>query len=235
MPRSISDSPAAPVLAAAAALALLLTVGGCRFVKGPWTARPAGGDTAAVDSGVVVDTAGTVAAGDTVAVVPVAPADTASPDSVAVGDTAAAGAGAADSATAGDTAAAPPDSVSGDTVPAGERPTVEMLEEMGPTYTPYDISPQLLPGDWLTALLSDTLAPVVDRHDELSVEDFALYWVLVDADGTVRDAVLHTTSDSDAFDTAARVVAERLRYRPAIADDEAVPVWVLTRVSLLMR
>lgn len=194
-------------------------------MKGPWTASPAGGDTAAVDSGVVVDTAGTVAAGDTVGVVPVAPADTASADSAAVADT----------ATAGDTVAARPDSVSGDTVPAGERPTLEMLEEMGPTYTPYDISPQLLPGDWLTDLLSDTLAPVVDRHDELSVEDFALYWVLVDADGTVRDAVLHTTSDSDAFDSAARVVAERLRYRPAIADDEAVPVWVLARVSLLMR
>jgi len=106
---------------------------------------------------------------------------------------------------------------------------------MGPTYTPYDISPRLLPGDWLTNLLSDTLAPVVDRHDELSVQDFALFWVLVDTDGTVREAVLHTTSDSEAFDTAARAVAQRLRYRPAMAEDEPVAVWILARVSLLMR
>lgn len=262
MLRATRPTAPTPATVAAAVLASLLTLGGCRIVKGPWTANPAGGDTTAVDSGVVLDTAGTVVTGDSVAVVALAPADTTPGDTAAVGDSASAADSVAtpDSAAAdstapdsavpdslpsdtvaagdtarADTAAARPDSASADTVPAGERPSAEVLKEMGPTYTPYDISPGLLPGDWLTNLLSDTLAPVVDRHDELSVRDFALFWVLVDTDGTVRDAVLHTTSDSEAFDTAARAVAQRLRYRPAMAEDEPVPVWILARVSLLMR
>lgn len=169
-------------------------------------------------------------------------------DSLARVDTAAvdsAIAAAIRSAARGDTIPARPDSVPADSaaidsaatdsVPTGERLTVEQLLKRGPTYTPYDVSPKLLPGDWLTNLLSDTLAPVVDRHDELSVQDAALFWVLVDRNGEVRDAVLHTTADADAFDQAARVVAERLRFRPAVADGQPVPVWVLKRVSLLMR
>lgn len=200
-----------------ALLAALLTTAGCRVVRGAWSPPGAGGPTAGADT-VAADTAEVRPAADSTPRDSVPPeaagADTAAPDTAERDTTARA---------AGDTAA------------GGERPSAEELEGMGPTYTPYDVGPELLPGDWLSDLLSDTLAPVVDRHDDLSVRDFALYWVLVDRDGDVRDAVLHTTSDSEAFDRAGRVVAERLRYRPAVADGNPVPVWVLVRVSLLMR
>lgn len=119
-------------------------------------------------------------------------------------------------------------------LPEGYPSTGELLEK-GPTYTDYAIGPELLPGEWLSDLLGATLAPVVDRNDGISTDTHALYWVLVDREGEVRDAVLHTSSRSDAFDKAARAVAERLRYRPAVTDGRAVPVWVLARVSLLMR
>lgn len=213
------------------------------MARGPFAGRAAAGDSTGADSALAADS---LARLDTVAVDSAlagairtaALDDTTSnrPDTVpsdaANVDSAAADSVAADSA-AGAPAAA--DSSAGDSVPGRERYTVQELLKMGPTYTSYDISPQLLPGDWLTNLLSDTLAPVVDRHDELSVQDVALFWVLVDRNGEVRDAVLHTTSDAAAFDQAAGVVAERLRFRPAVADGEPVPVWVLKRVSLLMR
>lgn len=181
------------------------------MAQGPFTGRAMAGDSAAADSTMARDS---IVRLDTVAV-----------------DSAPARAGR--TAAPGDSAAA--DSAAADSTAAGGRYTVEELLEMGPTYTPYDISPKLLPGEWLTNLLSDTLAPVVDRHDELSVQDYALFWVLVDRNGEVRDAVLHTTSDAEAFDQAARAVAQRLRFRPAVADGEAIPVWILRRVSLLMR
>lgn len=222
--RAVSARVALSPLALAAVLALALSSAGCRFMnQGPWSARPAAGAAGATDTAAT----DTVVAGDTLVV-----RDTAALDSVvapgAVRDPLT-----SDSAAAPDPA--PADTASGDSVPTEDRPSVEELEEMGPTYTPYDISPELLPGEWLTNLLSDTLAPVVDRHDELSVQEFALFWILVDRSGEVRDAVLHTTSDSEVYDQAARVVAQRLRYRPAVADGDSVPVWVLVRVSLLMR
>lgn len=123
----------------------------------------------------------------------------------------------------------------GDTALPEGYPSTAELREKGPTYTEYDIGPELLPGEWLSDLLGATLAPVVDRNEGVSTDTNALFWVLVGRDGEVRDAVLHTSSRSDVFDKAARAVAGRLRYRPAVTDGRAVPVWVLARVSLLMR
>lgn len=153
-------------------------------------------------------------------------------DSLA-GDTVSGGEAARAPGAAGDRRV-PVDSAAADSLPP-PGPPVEELEERGPTYVPYDVSPQLLPGNWLSELLADTLAPVVDRNEDLSVEEFALFWVLVDREGRVRDVVLHTSSRSEPFDRAARAVAERLRYRPALSDGRPLPVWILARISLLMR
>lgn len=204
--------PARPGGVARGLLALLLVtpplaLAACGYMKAPWSPRPA-------------------AAGE-------GPQDTAAVDSAARGDTAAGGrAGGArrDSGPPAGDGAAPPDT----SLPEGY-PTVEQLREDGPTHTDYAVGPRLLPGDWLSDLLSATLAPVVDRNDDVSTETFALFWVLVDRDGEVRDAVLHTSSRTAPFDKAARAVAERLRYRPAVTQGRPVPVWVLSRVSLLMR
>lgn len=205
------DRGAGAPLALALLAAACVAAAGCGYMKAPWSGSPAAG------------TASRTGAADTAAADSLGDAD-APPGRR--GETAGAAGFPSDSAASDSTAA---DSVS------GPPRTVEALRERGPTYTPYDVSPQLLPGDWLSDLLADTLAPVVDRRDELSVEEFTLFWVLVDREGKVRDVVLHTSSRSDPFDQAARVVAERLRYRPALSGGEPVPVWVLARISLLMR
>lgn len=140
-------------------------------------------------------------------------------------------------APAADTAAAGPGAE-----PAPEKPPtgpvfvtdVEELRALGPAFTPFDRGPRLAPGDWLKGLLEVTLVPVI-REYEFEPDRMARYWVLVDTEGQVRDAVLHLTSGSTAFDEAARAAALALRYTPAFRDGERVPVWVLQPISLLMR
>lgn len=112
-------------------------------------------------------------------------------------------------------------------------PTVEELKEMGPSFTEYDVSPRLRRGRYLDDLLDRVLVPVIQEHD-LDPETQALYWVLLDPEGRVEEAVLQSTSGSDSFDRAAEIVARRLRYRPALRDDVPVPVWILASVSILM-
>lgn len=112
---------------------------------------------------------------------------------------------------------------------------VEKLEELGPVYTPYDRGPTLMTrAERLDGLLKATLVPVIQRH-ELPPDEWARYWVLVDAEGEVRATTLQLPSGHASFDEAARAVAENLRFAPAHRNDQAVPVWILTRISLLMR
>lgn len=116
---------------------------------------------------------------------------------------------------------------------AGAAPTVEELKESGPSFTEYDVSPRLRRGRYLDDLLDRILVPVVTEK-ELDPDTRALFWVLVNREGRIEEAVLQTTSGSDQFDTTAAIVARRLRYRPARRDDAPVPVWVLVSVSILM-
>jgi TonB family protein len=111
--------------------------------------------------------------------------------------------------------------------------TVEGLRDAGPTFMEYDQGPVLERSARLTNLLESRLLPVIEEHD-LSPRISTLFWVLVDEDGTVADALVHTTSTVEAFDEAAAEVARSLEYEPARRAGERVPVWVLTRVHLLM-
>ena len=111
---------------------------------------------------------------------------------------------------------------------------VKKLEAMGPVYTPYDLGPILVPGDWFGKLMQDTLVPVIEKY-HLPPTEAAYYWVLLDAQGEVKDVVLHTTSENARFDQAARAAALHLHYLAAHRDGKRVPVWILVRVSLLMR
>lgn len=124
-----------------------------------------------------------------------------------------------------------------DGYPAGPVTTtdVEELEAMGPVYTPYRVGPTLTTrAERLDGLLKATLVPVIRRY-ELPPDEWARYWLLVDAEGQVRTTVLQLPSGHSSFDEAARAVAESLEFEPARRDDRPVPVWILSRISLLMR
>ncbi|MFQ5888584.1 MAG: TonB family protein [Gemmatimonadota bacterium] len=118
--------------------------------------------------------------------------------------------------------------------PAVGAPSLEALTASGPISTPYDESPVLLPGEWLSDLLSERLVPVLTER-RLPPDTSALIWVLIGPDGGVAGAVLHTTSGHDEFDRAALQAATELRYRPARLAGSPVPVWIIADVSVLLR
>lgn len=199
---------AALVLACAGLLA------GCTGVLGRGQG-PTGGPAAGTPADTVAGADSASSAGDTLEAA--APGDSAAPPSAGNG-------GEAEDASA-DSAGAP----SGPVFVTD----LEQLAAMGPAYTPYDRPPLLQTGSYLEGLLRATILPVVEKHD-LQPDEWARYWLLVDREGRVRDAVLQLTSGHAAFDGAARAAAMRLRYRPARREGETVPVWVLRRISLLM-
>lgn len=218
-------------------LSALVILAGCNVVKPPWQpGRPAPDDSAPTRS---------------------AATDSSRP----AGDSAAAASGEDDAAeehrpglsreaveamqaavradTAAGEARVPGDSVVAD-AQAGTDSTVRPaptslagLEEAGPTYVRYDESPELQRSERLTELLDTHLLPVIEEED-LSLRTSTLFWVLVTEEGSVADVALHTTSTVDAFDQAAAEVARSLSYEPARREGEPVPVWILTRVHLLM-
>jgi len=113
-------------------------------------------------------------------------------------------------------------------------PSLEQLEASGPAYTPFDTAPALESGTWLSELLGRELVPVIEGRG-LPADQGALVWGLIAEDGTVRSAVIQTTSGDAQFDEAALVVAGQLSYEPARNEGSVVPVWILIEVSMLLR
>jgi len=113
-------------------------------------------------------------------------------------------------------------------------PSLGQLEAAGPAYTPFDVGPLLKSGDWLSGLLGRELVPAIEGRG-LSADQGALVWGLIAEDGTVRSAVIQTTSGDAEFDEAALVVAGELMYEPARNEGSVVPVWILIEVSMLLR
>ena len=51
-------------------------------------------------------------------------------------------------------------------------------------------------------------------------------WLLLDADGLLRDTRINESSGHEALDLAALRVARVMRFSPAMGGAEPVPVWV---------
>ena len=122
----------------------------------------------------------------------------------------------------------------GSAQPADDPPTLGELEASGPAYTPFDEAPILRSGAWLSELLADRLVPVIDARG-LGADTRTLVWGLVAEDGSVRSALVQTTSGDQAFDEAAVETTMRLQYEPARRGEAVVPVWILINVSMLLR
>lgn len=221
------------------ALSGLVVLAGCNVVRPPWQPGRPAPDGSAPARSASEDSA--QPAGDTVVSAASGEEEAAaeeqrpelSPEAIEAmraavgGDTAAGGARAS-----GDTAGAGAEA-SSDSAKRPAPTTLEGLKEAGPTFVRYDESPQLQRSDRLTELLESHLMPVIEEQD-LSLRTSTLFWVLVTEEGSVADAAVHTTSTVDSFDQAAAEVARSLSYQPARRGGEPVPVWILTRVHLLM-
>ena len=58
-----------------------------------------------------------------------------------------------------------------------------------------------------------------------------MLWILIDASGGIRKAVLLRSSGSTALDDAALEAIDRMEFRPAINHGKRVPVWVQLPIS----
>lgn len=109
-------------------------------------------------------------------------------------------------------------------VPRPGRPTaVETVTEPDPVFVPHDNPPLLLNSDEIRQLLRDSYP---ERLREEGVEGLVVLWLQVDERGQVRQIRLQRSSGQAVFDSLAREVAPRMRYRPALNRGGPVAVWV---------
>ncbi|UCC44561.1 MAG: energy transducer TonB [Candidatus Zixiibacteriota bacterium] len=70
--------------------------------------------------------------------------------------------------------------------------------------------------------------------EELGLEGVVWVRVLVDIDGSVKEARVARSSESAAFDEAALSAAYRNRFTPAIQSGRPVPIWVAYKVEFVL-
>lgn len=103
----------------------------------------------------------------------------------------------------------------------GERSVDDLMA--GPTTTPYTRAPALLnPGD----IQSFLLRKYPSSLQTAGLGGRAVLWLLIDANGEVLKAILHTTSGYAQLDKAALDAVPRMEFSPAVNNGRRVPVWV---------
>lgn len=96
----------------------------------------------------------------------------------------------------------------------------------------YDVAPYLLNIREVQETLQDQY-PTNLR--EARISGSVVLWMFVDDTGAVPEAMVHKSSDYEAFDTAALIIAEGMKFRPALMDSEPVGVWMLQKVDFNSR
>ena len=106
-------------------------------------------------------------------------------------------------------------------IPLGSQVTDDLA--LAPTSIPFDRAPTLLGWREVAAVLEEEY-PALLR--EAGVGGSAKVWLLIDADGVLRDIRIDESSGHQALDQAAIRVARVMRFSPASNEGEPVPVWV---------
>lgn len=96
----------------------------------------------------------------------------------------------------------------------------------------YDVAPRLVNAQEVETALNERY-PSELREAEISGS--VVLWLFVDDTGAVAEAMVHKSSDYEAFDTAALVIAEAMKFRPALMDENPVGVWMLQKVDFNTR
>jgi protein TonB len=109
--------------------------------------------------------------------------------------------------------------------------TMEELEK-APTYTPYQVKPDVLNRRRIARALEDSYPPDLKRD---GVGGVATIWLLIDREGSVRKVQIRESSGHPAIDSAALSVAAMMEFSPALKDGEAVPVWISIPVTYTVR
>jgi TonB family protein len=102
-------------------------------------------------------------------------------------------------------------------------PTIEELEAGGPTFTPHSVAPQLLNRVEITGMLGRRYPTGLSAS---GVGGVTMLWMLIDARGKARKAVIHRTSGQVELDALVLKIVSAMRFSPARNNGKPAPVWV---------
>lgn len=106
--------------------------------------------------------------------------------------------------------------------PSRSRRGEESLED-APVFTPMTVEPRLENSREISRALERHYPPL---FRDAGIGGTVTVWFFIDQNGRVAKTQIHTSSGYDAFDDAALLVADMMRFTPAYNRDERVPVWV---------
>ena len=102
-------------------------------------------------------------------------------------------------------------------------PSAEAVAEADrPVFIPFDTNPVLMNGPEVQLMLQ----AVYDGLKTGGIGDRIELWVYLDETGVVRNKLVKTTSGHDALDAGTLLVADAMRFQPAMNRDQPTAVWV---------
>lgn len=112
-------------------------------------------------------------------------------------------------------------------------PSPERRSAVSPTFTPYDVRPELRNRTEFSELLERTFLPILSDAGVSS--GTAVYWVRIGENGEVQHVRLAESSGSDQLDAAGAEVLLHARFSPARNRGRAVSVWIQLPVTFQTR
>lgn len=117
-------------------------------------------------------------------------------------------------------------------LPPPPKSTGEESEEGQPAFIPYDVAPELKNPGEVQRYLRNVYPPSLKEN---SIGGTVTLWVHVDETGEVEKTRVRKSSGYDAFDRAARKVARRMQFSPALNRDRKTAVWVQQRIHFQVK
>jgi TonB family protein len=108
-------------------------------------------------------------------------------------------------------------------VPEREQVPAQVATAEPPTFTPYDVKPELLDAASARRLLAEHYPPMLRGA---GIGGTTVLWVFIDEQGAVTRTRLVEGSGHTALDEAAEVVMRGFRFAPARHRGQPVPVWI---------
>ncbi len=97
-----------------------------------------------------------------------------------------------------------------------------------PTFTPMTVRPQLKNNREIAQALQKYYPPLLR---DAGIGGTVNVWFFIDENGRVQKTQINETSGYDAFDEAAKKVANLMEFSPAYNRDQKVPVWVALDIT----
>ncbi len=104
-----------------------------------------------------------------------------------------------------------------------ETPAAARLAAQEPSFTPYDVRPEVVGAENARAIVSGHYPPVLR---DAGIGGTAVLWVLIDRTGSVTRTRLVQGSGRVELDEAAAAAMRQFRFTPALSQGEPVPVWI---------